>query len=105
MIPGRGSGQLAAALLEPFMAARNRSAGVHPARKGFPLAGARCVEPLGRGTTTTFASLLTDHRTIGETEPIPCNHERLQLPSFYAVFRNSRCVTWRYLLVPEETSE
>jgi hypothetical protein len=50
---------------------------IHPARKGFPLAGARCVEPLGRGTTTTFAPLLPDHRAIGETEPFPCNRERL----------------------------
>jgi hypothetical protein len=40
----------------------------HQARKGFPLAGARCVEPLGRGTTTTFAPLLPDYRAIGETE-------------------------------------
>jgi hypothetical protein len=46
-------------------------------RLGFPLAGARCVEPLGRGTTTTFASLLPDHPAIGETEPFPCSHERL----------------------------
>jgi hypothetical protein len=35
----------------------------------FPRAGARFVEPLGRGTTTTIASLLTDRLAIGETEP------------------------------------
>lgn len=34
----------------------------------FPLAGARGVEPLGRGPATTFAALLADRRAIGETE-------------------------------------
>jgi hypothetical protein len=42
---------------------------IDPARSGFPLAGARVVEPLGRGTTTPFASLLADRLAIGETEP------------------------------------
>jgi hypothetical protein len=41
---------------------------MYPARSGFPLAGARFVEPLGRGTTTPFASLLADRLAIGETE-------------------------------------
>jgi hypothetical protein len=42
---------------------------IDPARSGFPLAGARFVEPLGRGTTTPVASLLPDRLAIGETEP------------------------------------
>jgi hypothetical protein len=41
---------------------------MHPARSGFPLAGARFVEPFGRGTTTPVASLLADRLAIGETE-------------------------------------
>jgi hypothetical protein len=41
---------------------------MHPARSGFPLAGTRVVEPLGRGATTTVASLLADRLAIGETE-------------------------------------
>jgi hypothetical protein len=43
---------------------------IDPARSGFPLAGARFVEPLGRGTTTTIAFLLPDRLAIGETEAV-----------------------------------